>query len=77
MEVMVRYELSDIDRQQPGTIVKCFTFCKLQENLDLDRLIEALQQGLDNAIEQLPIMSGDILLISLANHISKLCLEIA
>jgi hypothetical protein len=60
MEGPVRYELSDVDRQAPDAIVKCFTFCKPQENLNMDKLIEALQQGLDNAIEQLPIMSGNI-----------------
>ncbi|GAM41164.1 hypothetical protein TCE0_041f14080 [Talaromyces pinophilus] len=60
MEGPVRYELSDVDRQAPDAIVKCFTFCKPQENLNMDKLIETLQQGLDNAIEQLPIMSGNI-----------------
>lgn len=60
MEGPVRYELSDVDRQAPDAIVKYFTFCKLQENINMDKLIEALQQGLDNAIEQLPIMSGNI-----------------
>lgn len=60
MEGPVRYELSDLDRQAPDTIVKCFTFCKLQETLELDKLKEALQQGLDSAIEHLPFMAGNI-----------------
>lgn len=60
MEEPVRYELSDLDRQAPDTIVKCFTFCKLQDTLDLDKLKESLQHGLDNAIEHLPLMAGNI-----------------
>lgn len=60
MKGPVRYELSDLDRQAPDTIVKCFTFCKFQETLDLDKLKEALQQGLDNAIEHVPLMAGNI-----------------
>lgn len=60
MEGPVRYGLSDLDRQAPDTIVKCFTFYKLQETLDLDKLKQALQQGLDNAIKHLPFMAGNI-----------------
>jgi hypothetical protein len=72
MEGPVRYELSDVDQQAPDAIVKCFTFCKLQENINMDKLMEVLQQGLDNAIEQLAIMSGNIFV----DQSGKPCIEV-
>lgn len=60
MRKQILYDLSDLDRLAPHTLVKCFLFYKLQDNIDQNALINVLKQGLKNAIENFPVMAGDL-----------------
>ncbi|KAL1849240.1 hypothetical protein Plec18167_008137 [Paecilomyces lecythidis] len=53
-----RFELSDLDKMGIMKTVKVVIFYELQPNVDVDRLISSLTEGVKNATRQLPFMAG-------------------
>ncbi|GAD99058.1 transferase family protein [Paecilomyces variotii No. 5] len=53
------YELSDLDKMGFMKSVQLVIFYELQPNVDVDRLISSVTEGVKNATHQLPFMAGN------------------
>lgn len=60
MANIVKYELSDLDKGGFLKEVTVALFYEVPPTADVETLISSLEEGLKNAIDQLPFMSGDL-----------------
>lgn len=60
MADIVRYELSDMDKGGFLKQVTVAVFYEIRSTVNAEQLIPSLEEGLKNAIDQLPFMAGDL-----------------
>ncbi|KAF3388717.1 hypothetical protein F1880_004343 [Penicillium rolfsii] len=60
MAEIVKYELSDLDKSGFLKEVTVAMFYEVPATTDVESLISSLESGLENAINQLPFMSGEL-----------------
>jgi hypothetical protein len=54
------YKFSDLDRFAATSIAKLLIFYEYQPSTNLDKLLSSLREGIRNAIDQFPFMTGSV-----------------